>query len=101
MTALLEYLDLFPHTNWSSWKVVQEYVTMGSGLLSTTAIDSIVCGTVMLYSNIWVEYSRFQNSGLLSAQPELFSFFTEAAASVASMVATPLNGSILRNQDTR
>ena len=35
-------------------------------------------------------------SGLLSAQPELLSiFFTEAAASVASMVATPLHMRIL------
>ena len=50
MTALLEYLDLF--TNSSSCEMVQHSVTMGSiALLSTTAKDYIMCGTVMLSSN--------------------------------------------------
>ena len=50
LNALLEYLDLF--TTSSSCKVVQHCITMGLALFSTTAIDSIMCGTVMLSSNV-------------------------------------------------
>ena len=47
MTALLEYLDLFPHTN-SAAESGPVLCHQGSGLLSTTAIDSIMCAW---YSN--------------------------------------------------
>ena len=54
MTALLEYLDLFIQIqvaeNWSNQ--CQTLSLWAPTLLSIIAIDSIMCGTVMLFSNV-------------------------------------------------
>ena len=54
MTAVLEYLNLFIQIRvaekWSNQ--CQTLSRWAPALLSTTAIDSIKCGTVMLFCNV-------------------------------------------------
>ena len=54
MTALLEYLDLFIQIQvaekWSNQ--CQALSLWAPALLSTTTIDSIMCGTIVLFSNV-------------------------------------------------
>ena len=50
MTVLLEYLDLFRIQIQVAEKWTRTMSPWAPDLLSTTAIDSIMCGTVMLQS---------------------------------------------------
>ena len=65
MTALLEYLDLFIQIQVAE-KLSSQCRTVSPWVLAllTAAIDSIMCGTVML--SMIVKNSGCQNSGLLS-----------------------------------
>ena len=50
MTALLEYLNLLQIQVAEKWSSTMS--PEAPALLSTTAIDSILCGTVMLSGNV-------------------------------------------------